>query len=557
MDVARLYSDFWYFADECLRVQEKDTLRVVKFEPKPVQVRLGNAILERYLSGRPARFIVLKARREGVSTLVQAIFFWLACTRRHQSGMTLSHSDQTTGELFGMTERFYQKMPDAVRPQKNKGQRGKALELANKTSDPVKRAANPGQESILRTVTFENEGAGQAANLLHLSEVGLWGEKGRSVVTTVLQTVPHAPRTIVVAESTARGVGNLFYEWWTQAEKSQALGGTAAEYGFTPFFIPWFEEPSYSLAAEADKLGELDSEELDLRAKFGVSDAQIAWRRFVGIPVQARGEPESFKQEYPAWPLQAFLSTGRPYFDQELVQEYRDSAQPPEWTGELVEEEGWIKPVPSARGSFKVWDMPEPGTDYIVMADCAEGTGDGDYQSVHVLERDRLRVAAVWHGRIPRDDLGDVLFMVGKLYNTALVACELNGGWGETPVAILRRRGYPRIYRRIVDAENTKRSKRTRKYGWMTTPANRVRALDSLDKAIRFGDLECLDADTFDECSTFIIGPDGKPQAAPGRHDDRVMSLAVACLLWHTEAKTHHHPKQSPKRRPLSQITGY
>ena len=39
--------------------------------------------------------------------------------------------------------------------------------------------------SILRTVTFKNAGAGQAANLVHCSEVALWGNLAKATLGTL------------------------------------------------------------------------------------------------------------------------------------------------------------------------------------------------------------------------------------------------------------------------------------------------------------------------------------------------------------------------------------
>jgi hypothetical protein len=58
-------------------VLDKQTLRLVPLRFKPAQIRLIEWMLERYLAGQPVRVVILKARREGVSTAIQAFFFWL------------------------------------------------------------------------------------------------------------------------------------------------------------------------------------------------------------------------------------------------------------------------------------------------------------------------------------------------------------------------------------------------------------------------------------------------------------------------------------------------
>jgi DNA-binding transcriptional ArsR family regulator len=85
---------------------------------------------------------------------------------------------------------------------------------------------------------------------------------------------------------------------------------------------------------------------------------------------------------------------------------------------------------------------------------------------------------ASWHGHIDRGDLGDVLFRLGHLYNTALVTVERQGGWGLTPLNVLKRRGYPRIHRR--KEEGKKRERRTVRLGFDMTETNRALVLDAL-----------------------------------------------------------------------------
>lgn len=554
LDIERVFDDFKYFAESCLKVQDKQTQRFVPFVLKPVQVRLADAFMADLRAGVPSRYIILKARREGVSTLIQAWFFWYAVTNRNQAALTMSHHDDTTKALFRMTENFYKNLPRQIRPMRKASRTGEVLELANDTRDLDLYARNPGNESTLRTVTFKNAGAGQAASQVHLSEVGLWGNEADVTLDTVLQVIPDAVGTVVAIESTARGVGNAFNRRWNNAVRSELAGVP----DFVPFFIAWFEEPTARDLGQSPYLGELDAEEQSLVDRFGVSGDQLAWRRRT-IREKCGGSLDTFHQEYPATAEEAFLASGRPFFDQQSVSTALKEAISAEtvWRGDLVEENERIRPVPSSRGLLKVWKMPEATEDYLIACDSSEGSKQNDPQCAYVLSRTRLEVVAGWHGYVDRSDLGDVLYRLGKVYNDALIAVELSGGWGETPQAILRRRGYPRLYRRRD--ENKNRAQRERKYGWLTTQTTRALALDSLREALLEGDLIANDPELLRECLTFVYDETGKPRAESGLHDDRVMACAIACYLWHTEVhiKRKAYTQRMEPRRPLSAITGY
>jgi hypothetical protein len=554
VDIDLMMEDFEYFCATCLKVIDLDrTKGIVPLVLKPVQKRLARTILPKLLKGDPVRIIILKARREGVSTVLQAIFFWVACTRIDTSGMTLSHHDDTTQELFGMTEMYWKLMPAQVRPMRGKSRRGQVLELANPSADPDKVAASPGMNSTLRTVTFKNAGAGQAANLVHCSEVALWGNLAKSTLGTLLPVVPFGAWTIIALESTARGVGNEFHVRWVEAEESEKRGDP---YGFIPFFIPWFEEPEYTLTHYLP-LGALDAEEEDLRV-MGVSDDALAWRRYVGIPVVCGGDLDLFHQEYPATPKQAFLSTGRPFFDLELVDELLEEIDyQPVFQGNVhIDAESMrVVALPGHKGPLRIWQPPQKDTDYLLVCDPSEGHAHGDPQSIYITPRDRLEIVAAWHGSVPREDLGDVIYMLAWLYSEALVVVEMSGGWGHTPIAILRKRGYTRIYRRR--AVGKKKMKASDLLGWDTTQTLRPLALDKLSQALRHRDLKVNDRELLEECFHFVYDEKGKPAAEQGHHDDRVLTAAVMCHTWQTTSKRTSVRDDPDDYQPTVGITGY
>lgn len=563
IDLDLLFNDFEYFALTCLKVQHLDrTKGIVPLALKPVQVRLARVIIKLLLAGLPVRIIILKARREGVSTVLQAIFFWIACTRIDTSGMTLSHHDETTQELFGMTEGFWRWMPRSVRPMRGKTRRGQVLELANSNPNPDIVAASPGMNSVLRTVTFKNAGAGQAANLVHCSEVALWGSQAKATLGTLLPVVPFGAWTIVALESTARGIGNEYHLRWMQAESSQARGD---KHGFIPFFIPWFEEPDYTMTAGSYmELGALDDEEQYLRDEFMVTDEALAWRRYIGIPVVCGGDLNLFHQEYPATPKQAFLSTGRPFFDQEILDErletLRDDPHPPILQGVMGikdSKDGGQRVVctPKHRGPLRIWEPPQPNVDYVVVCDPSEGLAHGDPQSVYIARRDRLEIVAAWHGSVPREDLGDVLYLLGWLYSEALIVVEMTGGWGHTPIAILRKRKYTRIYRRRPVSKKKQRASDT--LGWDTTQTLRPLALDKLSDAFRKDSLICYDADLYEEAMHFVYDEKDKPRAETGYNDDRVMTAAILIHTWQTTPKRSFDREEQLEWEPAVAATGY
>lgn len=554
----RLRDDFVFFAETCLKVRDKQTKRMVSMRLRPAQIRLAQFIVERYLAGEPVRVMVLKARQEGVSTLTQAILFWLCATRADQLSLTVTQHDDTTGTIFGISENFWIHMPASVRPKKRFTKRSKEMVFANPSKDPDILARSPGLNSELRTVSAKNAGVGAGVLLVHCSEVALWESESqidaKKTLETLFQVVPMGPGTIIVLESTARGVGNEFHRRWKAAERHLAAG----ERDFYPFFIPWMEEPEYALdGSDWDGLGELDHREQRLVERYDVTAGQVAWRR-MKIRMDFGGDADGFDQEYPESADVAFLASGRPFFDQDVLVEAIDQleAEPPVplAVGDIVEDEEAVSVRERRRGPLTIWEAPHEDDDYLIVCDPSEGS-DGDPQAVVVLARSTLREVAAWHGYIDRGDLGDVLYRLGVLYNTALVTVERQGGWGLTPLNVLKRRGYPRIHRRIE--EGKRQRKRNVRLGFDMTETNRALVLDSLREALREGELDTKDVAFLKEALVFEYGPNGKPQAQVGAHDDRVIVRAIGVWMWQTEPRRRRHHDEAPHRRVLSGRTGY
>jgi hypothetical protein len=567
-DVAtELFENPFYYLQTCLWVEDKMTQRLVPFIPKPVQVMVLSEILVPWYMGEPVRLIILKARREGVSTIVQAFLFWLCATRRRRKAFTIAQDDDTSKYLHSMSETYYSNMPAPMRPMRGVSQAGRVMQFANPTKNVEERSKSPGLDSSMRTVSLKNAGAGQGSTLLHLSEVGLWpDDAGRTALQTVLKIVPDGPETLVVRESTARGIANAFHTMW-----QRAVSGVS---DYKPIFIPWHWEPTNRTKPPRDFMR--TPEEQELSDEHQLTDDQLFWRR-QAIENLCDGDPDNFKQEFPITADEAFLSTGRPFFPPMSVKRGLEKAkiQPPVYQGHLEEQaerdgdtnsgRGWTIFVPvTRRPTVRIWETNDPLDDYLISGDASGGNPLGDFHAAYVYRRSTMRIVAAWHGKVEREDYGDALYRLGKLYPGvttplkagagALIAVEITGGWGQVPVSVLKWRKYPRIYARPIAEDEISRDQSDR-LGWDSTIKTRPLALDALKKAIRQEELECYDERLYDECSTFAYAETGKPEAMDGCWDDRVMAAAIGCYLWATHPRRHAPKKQIRKQR-YSHITG-
>lgn len=516
-DVNPIHDFAWY--KRHLFIQERLTHQLVQLEPSKIQKAVRRAVLDSERDGKPSRIIVLKARREGVSTIVQATFAHRAFTRKNVKAYTIAHEADAASVLFGMTETMYEQLPPALRPPKAGGNLGKRLRLSNGAD--------------LRTETAKDIHAGRAsaATLLHCSEVGMW-EHGDKVLRSMLSIVPDTPGTVIVMESTAQGVGNTFHRRWLSAERGDS--------GYTPLFFSWLEDPIYSVPGTTDEdIGPLDDEEDALKVVLSATPGQLMWRRKI-IRSEFDGDLDGFHQEYPSTPTEAFITSGRQYFQPQYISRFHpvEPIRRARLTG------GWIKGQEIAaerddRGPLWVYEKRIPGHRYVMFIDPAGVVGElrarnfsdpldiSDYTCMWIVDATTMATVAVWHSRI---DLGQIALeaaKLGRIYANAVICIETTGGSGGLIIEQLRGLGYSALHRDRT--RDTYDRQRTNRYGWSTTVATRPLMLETLRDVLREEPWLLRHAPLREEMLTFVIGKT-RPEAAPGTHDDTIFA-AAGCYI--------------------------
>ena len=173
--------------------------------------------------------------------------------------------------------------------------------------------------------------------------------------------------------------------------------------------------------------------------------------------------------------------------------------------------------------SLTIWSPPERWSGYTLGVDTAEGLGHGDYSCVQVVDAKNGEQVAVWHGRIPPDELAHEVYNIGIWYGNALCCVESNNH-GLTTITQLRQLGYPNLFRRR--SLNNETNKMSQEFGWRTTRTSKPLMIDDLSMALKNEELVLHDEFTLQELRTFTRNDRGSMSGSP--HDDRVMALALA-----------------------------
>lgn len=511
--------DFGWYRKH-LYIQDRLSHQLVPIKPSGVQLRVRRAILDSEAREEPTRLIILKARREGVSTIVQATFAHRGFTRKNVWATTIAHEAPAASNLFGMTETMYHRLPPALRPAKVSGNLGRQLKLAN--------------DSWFKTETAKDIRAGRSgANfLLHGSEVAFW-DHGEDVLRSITSTVPDVPGSIIILESTANGLNNHFYHLWKAAEKGL---------GYTPLFFSWLDDPVYSIPCDWEQLGPLDDDEDELRIELGASASQLLWRRRT-IERDYPTDLDGFKQEFPATPNEAFITSGRLYFKPQALARFHPVE--PLARGEL--DGKWkrgseVQVVRNDKGRLWVYEPRTDGHRYVMFIDPAGTMGDTraqhfadsrdahDFTCMWVVDCTTMNTVAVWHGQEDIGLLGGIAARLGTIYNNAVICPEITGAWGVMVLEKLRDLGYGALHRDYN--RQTYGSERDSRYGWSTTVATRPLMLATLTDYLREAPEKLRHQGLKDEMQTFVIGRvDNKPQAGPGSHDDTVLAAGGAYTI--------------------------
>ena len=302
--------NFREYAENCLKIRNKNA-ELVPFKLNAAQLKLDNLIERLQKEKKPVRIVILKARQMGFSTYTEARIIYRAVTERNFKCGIITHREDATTNLFNMSKRYYDNLPQALKPE-IKASNAKELIFNNKQGT--------GLDSSIKCMTAGASGVGRSDtyNAIHESELAFWEGNPKEIMVGLTQAVPNSPNSMIIIESTANGY-NFFKEIWDKANANDDEWN-----GYYPIFFPWYDEPSYRMKYNGFTL---TKEEIELKVRFKLDNEQIAWRRYT-INNTCFGDVEQFHQEYPSYPEEAFISTGRTVFNKKTPCLAQDSRQP-------------------------------------------------------------------------------------------------------------------------------------------------------------------------------------------------------------------------------------
>lgn len=461
-----------------------------------------NDIQNRFYEERSLRDDVLKARKEGLSSVILAILTVRFLFVPNIVCACVSHTEEDTKRLFSKVKYYIDNLPFKVH-------------LSRESAGHF-RLEEQNSDFIIGTAGSKTFARGDTIHQLHLSEFAFY--PSWEMVTGVINAVPDGENTWIVKETTANGYGNPHHQAWEQEKRGES--------SFKPHFFGWHDHEEYV----RDATGFIpDPQEIALKVAYGLSNEQLAWRRWKISsmqPTQEYSREDLFKQEYPISDVEAFLSTGRPIFDPKILEWYRGVHMcKPLIRGAL---EGWNPPylVPDEYGELRVYKEVEPGGVYVIGGDVAQG---GDYSELCVLSRKDLEQVATWSGHIDEFELARVVFKLGTYYNDALVGIERNN-MGIAVVKKLDELGYRNQY--MMHSIEDSIEKNQKKLGWETNVRTRPILIGDLNQVVSERQIVIHDERTLSQMASFVKNDKGKPVAQVGAYDDSVIAIGIAYQMY-------------------------
>ena len=418
----------------------------------------------------------------------------------------MAHDSATSDALFNMSKNLIKNMASELAPSE---ERSNAKEII--ISSPAFRDKEAKASYRLYTAGSPEAGRGTTPTIAHLSEVAFW-QHDEKILAGLFQGISQAEGTEVILESTANGANGEFYRLWK--------GAVAGENEYIPIFLPWFLTQEYR-RPPPDNF-ELTEDEEKLKTTYNLDDDQLYWRR---LKIAESGELK-FRQEYPANPDEAFVTSGSNVFDIEKLNALLPDAPQSRrnWDVNTKQFED------SKEGKLFVFQYPQWDENYIVSADVSLGVGQ-DYSTSVVLDKNHRVVALYRDNRIDPSLFGELLFYLGRYYNNALLAVESNS-MGVATLQKLESMNYVNLYKQTKIANVSKEE--GIRLGFRTTSATKPAIIGNLKNLIENEDVYIPSNIMIQELKDYISTATGKTEAAPGCYDDTVMALAIACEVLRT-----------------------
>lgn len=288
------FVDYKPFIEEQFMIRPKeaedDTKTVVPFRFNAVQDRYYTDMRRDYPKMDGVRDIILKARQQGFSSMILAMFVVDFITKPKSVSVCISHRSKETRLLFKRV-RFY------IESYCTKNGFSISDYLSVDTKEELENATN-GAYFYIGTAGAKVGGRGDTVTNLHFSEAAFYQETDKVDAKEIIEAS---------AQQVSQDHGKIFIE------------STGSNYG-----------AYYQKEWERAKLGESNYKPRFFAAQEFYSEEWLAKKQ------KDFSSDEEFRSHYPRNEAEAFLFSGRPFFDRMILEKLQKRIKVPIQEGRLA-----------------------------------------------------------------------------------------------------------------------------------------------------------------------------------------------------------------------------
>lgn len=497
----RCLIDTKYFAEKYCKVWDKKNAKYIPFKIMPHQER----VLEAYENNNEV--LVSKYRQAGITTISTLhIAKKIVFGEGFKIAIVANKLKLAKEEIFLNVIKILENLPDFLRP----------IPTGKDSSDH--KIYSNGCE-IKALAAGKNGVRGFSPDLLFLDEAAYF-EYGELFWTSAKGALSAGGEIIIV--STPNGLDYLYNGTYQMAMDKKNT--------FKVVEIAWYEDIRFNTDLEWFKDNKLvvtgeEARNKDKFKEYVIKGYKPSSSWFIE---QCQGYQWN-KKKIAAELENSFIGSGGALIDSEIIARHEQYAKETKVMEDPYDDR------------ILIFEPPLPNEEYILSADISSGFGE-DFTAFIVAKHDKLNgillQVAEFHGKDQSEKVAKVIYDYGKMYNNAYVVVDITGSHGIPVMERLLEMGYKNLHfteisNRAVSDRTTEMARYDGKRPGFIIGNAQVRnyVIESLEEMLRLDQFITRSFRATAEYKTFIQLANGRYDHQKGKHDDILMSIAMACYV--------------------------
>lgn len=455
----------------------------------------------------------LVTHNTGLSVITAAYVAWRMLFLDRQKIFILANDGKGAKRFLEHVKQFIMATPEWLRPKKNRDK--------DKWSE-TKIFYYENQNEAEASAASEQAGRGGSYSLVVMDEFA-FVQNDRNIWTAINFALSQSRGDCIII-STPYGSGNLYHEFWTEAEQgrgnfepskihwtrnpvcAKGLEYRENEQGILEPWSPWYEEQKQNMGNDEVRI----AQELDLSF---LGSKPLTIHDSILLDYRKRIDVEEITPSFYINPFASSLKTA-------IVEEKTD---------------------------FWGWEKPSEKEDYIISCDVARGDAQ-DYSTIQVINVKTMNQAAELQMKVDPDVFANIVFLTAKLYGDAYVVIEGNNMGLATAYKLERSLGYKNLFYhksaksiwvRPKGFKDFKYDKHDKIPGFQTTTKTKPLIISAIRQAMREHAVTINSPRLMTEFDTWVLERVNKDEVTAthekGYNDDLIMAFAIGIFIRGTE----------------------